>query len=147
MSPAASLAASDRGSRVYLYFVALVAATSGLLFGFDIAVINGAIIFLRDQLHLSELQTETAASSLLAGCILGASVGGWLSDRFGRRRVLMLSAVLFALSAFGAACARNLPEFSGGGSSAGSPSGPPPCWRRCISPKWRPRAIAAGWWR
>ena len=65
--------------------------------------------------HLSELQTETAASSLLAGCILGASVGGWLSDRFGRRRVLMISAVLFALSAFGAACARNLPEFAAGG--------------------------------
>ncbi len=114
MSPAGSPAASDRGSRVYLYFVALVAATSGLLFGFDIAVINGAMIFLRDQLHLSELQTETAASSLLAGCILGASVGGWLSDRFGRRRVLMISAVLFGLSAFCAACARNLPEFGAG---------------------------------
>ena len=114
MYPAASPAASDQGSRVYLYFVALVAATSGLLFGFDIAVINGAIIFLRDQLHLSELQTETAASSLLAGCILGASVGGWLSDRFGRRRVLMLSALLFGLSAFGAALAGDLPQFACG---------------------------------
>jgi SP family arabinose:H+ symporter-like MFS transporter len=104
----------DHGSRVYLYFAALVAATSGFLFGFDIAVINGALLFLRDQLHLSEIQTETAASALLFGCILGASIGGWLSDRFGRRRVLMLSAALFALSAFGAASARSLVEFSGG---------------------------------
>jgi MFS transporter, SP family, arabinose:H+ symporter len=107
----AALAAAGRGSRVYVYFAAMVAATSGLLFGFDIAVINGAIIYLREQLHLTEIQTEAAASSLLFGCILGASVGGWLSDRFGRRRVLMLSALLFGLSAFAAALAQTLPQF------------------------------------
>ncbi len=100
-----------RGSAAYVYLASIVAATSGLLFGFDIAVINGAIIFLRDQFHLSEFQTELAASSLLIGCIAGASFGGWLSDRFGRRRVLMLSAVLFALSAILAALPRNLSEF------------------------------------
>jgi SP family arabinose:H+ symporter-like MFS transporter len=101
----------DRGSAVYVYLASMVAATSGLLFGFDIAVINGAIIFLRDQFHLSEIQTEFAASSLLFGCIAGASFGGWLSDRFGRRRVLMLSAVLFAFSAVLAALPRTLGEF------------------------------------
>lgn len=101
----------EQGSAWYVLLASLVAATSGLLFGFDIAVINGAILFLREQFQLSEVQTELAASSLLAGCILGASIGGWFSDRFGRRRILMVSALLFALSSAGAALPRNLSEF------------------------------------
>lgn len=111
-SSTVSTLATERGSAMFVYMAAIVAATSGLLFGFDIAVINGAIIFLRDQLRLTEVQTEIAASSLLFGCIFGASVAGWLSDRFGRRRVLMQSAVLFAVSAFGAAIPRTLIEFT-----------------------------------
>ncbi|MBI4873097.1 MAG: sugar porter family MFS transporter [Acidobacteria bacterium] len=98
-------------SAAYAYLISVVAAISGLLFGFDIAVINGAIIFLRQQFGLSEVQTEVAAGSLLIGCVFGASFAGWLSDRFGRRKILIFSAVLFALSAFGAALPRNLDEF------------------------------------
>lgn len=105
-------ASTARGSSFYVLLATIVAATSGLLFGFDIAVINGALIFLREQLHLTELQTEMAASSLLFGCIFGASVAGWLSDRFGRRRVLMISGLLFAFSAIGAAIPRTLAEFA-----------------------------------
>lgn len=92
--------------------VAAVAATAGLLFGFDIAVINGAIVLLRQQWGLSEWQTEVAASSLLFGCVFGAAAGGALSDRFGRRRILMFCALLFAVSALGAALPRNLAEFT-----------------------------------
>lgn len=102
----------SKGSAVYVYAVSIVAATSGLLFGFDIAVINGAIVFLRDQFQLSEFQTEVAASALLVGCVLGASAAGWLSDRFGRRAILVVSALLFALSSIGAALPRNLGEFT-----------------------------------
>jgi SP family arabinose:H+ symporter-like MFS transporter len=91
--------------------VSLVAATSGLLFGFDIAVINGALLFLREHFALGEWETEMAASSLLAGCVLGASQAGWLSDRYGRRRILIVSAVLFAVSSVGAALPRTLWEF------------------------------------
>ncbi|MFB3828240.1 MAG: sugar porter family MFS transporter [Bryobacteraceae bacterium] len=101
----------QRGSALYVALASVVAATSGLLFGFDIAVINGAIIFLRQQFGLSEVQTEIAASSLLIGCVFGAAFGGSLSDRFGRRTMLMVSAVLFALSSFGAALPRNMIEF------------------------------------
>ena len=105
-------AVTEGGSSFYVYLIATVAAISGLLFGFDIAVINGAIIFIREQFGLSEFQTEIAASSLLAGCVLGASVGGVLSDRFGRRRTLVFSALLFAASSLGAALPRNLAEFT-----------------------------------
>lgn len=100
------------GSRLFVYAVALVAAMSGLLFGFDIAVINGAIIFIRDQFGLTEFQTELATSSLLVGCVVGASAGGWLSDRFGRRRALLVSALLFGVSSVGAALPRSLVEFA-----------------------------------
>lgn len=109
--PSATTLAS-RGSASFVYLCALVAAISGLLFGFDIAVINGAIIFLREQFHLTEFQTEAATSSLLAGCVLGASMAGWLSDRWGRRKILILAAVLFAGSSLAAALPRNLPEFA-----------------------------------
>jgi SP family arabinose:H+ symporter-like MFS transporter len=105
-------ALAGRGSALFVYFTSIVAATSGLLFGFDIAVINGAIIFLREQFGLTEFQTEVAASSLLIGCVFGASIAGWLSDRFGRRRILIVSALLFAGSAIGAALPRNLTEFT-----------------------------------
>jgi SP family arabinose:H+ symporter-like MFS transporter len=112
MSSVAIAATSDARRRLYVYLVSLVAATSGLLFGYDIAVINGALVFLRQQLHLSEFQTEFAAGSLLIGCVFGASAGGWFSDKFGRRTMLMISAALFALSSVGAALPRDLTEFA-----------------------------------
>ena len=98
------------GSR-YAYLIATVAAISGLLFGFDTAVINGALIFLRQELSLSTRGTEVATSSLLVGCALGAALAGWLTDRWGRKRILIASAVLFAASSVGAAVPRHLVEF------------------------------------
>ncbi len=109
-APSPSLAA-ESGNATYVYLAAAVAATAGLLFGFDIAVINGAIIFLQSAFHLSDIQTEAATSSLLFGCIFGSSIAGWLTDRLGRRWVLMLSGLGFAASAVGAAVPQNLTEF------------------------------------
>lgn len=111
MTPVSTTPAVSQGSMRYVALASIVAATSGLLFGFDIAVINGAIIFLREQFRLSEVQMELAASSLLIGCVFGASGAGWLSDRFGRRRTLMVTAVLFTVSAVWAAVPRTLNEF------------------------------------
>jgi hypothetical protein len=59
--------------RSYVWMVASVAAISGFLFGFDTAVINGALVFLRSQFGLSNFLTEIAASSLLLGCLIGAA--------------------------------------------------------------------------
>ncbi len=101
----------SRPNRGYAYLISSVAAISGLLFGFDIAVINGAILYLRQHFQLSEMQTEAAASSLLVGCVAGAAIAGWLSDRFGRRRTLVWCAILFAVSAVGAALPQTLAQF------------------------------------
>ena len=100
-----------QGSSRYVYLPAAVAAIGGLLFGFDTAVINGAIVFLKSQFGLSEAQTEIAASSLLLGCVVGASVAAFTSDRFGRKRVLLAAAALFTVSSLGSALPRDLVQF------------------------------------
>lgn len=111
LRPTATAVAAGQVNRLYVYLASMVAATSGLLFGFDIAVINGALLFLKQQFALTEIQTEFAASSLLAGCVVGAALGGGWSDRLGRRKVLLFCAALFAISSVGAALPRNLAEF------------------------------------
>ncbi len=102
---------AQKGSARYLYLPAAVAAIGGLLFGFDTAVINGAIVFLKSQFGLNETQTEIAASSLLLGCVVGASVAAFTSDRFGRKRVLLAAAALFTISSLGTALPRDLLQF------------------------------------
>jgi sugar porter (SP) family MFS transporter len=99
------------GASRYIYLPALVAAIGGLLFGFDTAVINGAIVFIKRQFLWSDAQTEMAAGSLLLGCVLGASLAAFTSDRYGRKKVLLGAAALFTVSSFGAALPRNLIEF------------------------------------
>ena len=96
----------------YVVLLAITTAISGFLFGFDTAVINGVLLLLRRQFTLSNLQTEVAASSLLLGCLLGAAGASMIGDRYGRRKSLILSAVLFALSSLGAAAASTIAFFS-----------------------------------
>jgi sugar porter (SP) family MFS transporter len=91
------------GRRTYVYMAACAAAVSGLLFGFDTAVINGALLFLRADFHLTDFYTELVASGLLCGCILGAACSGMLSDAWGRRKTLLAAAVLFCAAALGCA--------------------------------------------
>ena len=113
MNPNTALEATQTqgGSVRYLYLPAAIAAIGGLLFGFDTAVINGAIVFLKRQFSLTDSQTEIGASSLLLGCVLGASLAAFTSDRFGRKRVLLAAAALFTASSIAAALPRNLTQF------------------------------------
>lgn len=104
-------AVAEQAGRAYTYRIASVAAIGGLLFGFDTAIINGAIVFLKRQFGWTDFQTEIAASSLLLGCVLGVSVAGALSDWLGRRRLLVSSAILFAVSSLATAIPNNLWEF------------------------------------
>ena len=107
-----SVPTDDRGSMAYVYLLTLVAALGGLLFGYDTAVISGAIKYITLQFHLDEIQQGWAVSSVLVGCMIGASLAGTLSDRFGRKKALVLAAVLFAVSAVGAAIPRDLTQFA-----------------------------------
>jgi MFS transporter, SP family, arabinose:H+ symporter len=99
-------------SPMYVLFLAVVAAISGFLFGFDTAVINGVLLFLQREFALSTVQTEVAASALLLGCLLGAAGASLVGDRFGRRISLLIAAFLFAASTVVAALAHSVTVFA-----------------------------------
>ena len=95
----------------YIYKATLVAAVGGLLFGYDTAVIAGAIGFMKTYYELSDAMTGWVASCALLGCIAGSMYAGKLSDVVGRKKVLMLAALLFAISSIGTAMPPNLTFF------------------------------------
>jgi MFS transporter, SP family, xylose:H+ symportor len=99
------------GNMLFIVRVCLVAALGGLLFGYDTAVIAGAIGFLRDHFHLDAAMKAWAASSALLGCVLGVSIAGFTSDYGGRKKTLILAGVLFLLSAVGTAVADSVTTF------------------------------------
>lgn len=89
--------------KISLTAITLVASLGGFLFGFDMAVISGVLPFVQDQFSLTAAQEGWFVSSALVGCIIGVAFSGELSDRLGRKKLLLLSAVLFFLSALGCA--------------------------------------------
>jgi SP family arabinose:H+ symporter-like MFS transporter len=102
---------SNHSNLKFIYFVSTVAAIGGLLFGYDTAVISGAIGYLSTKFELSPIMTGWAASSAIWGCVFGAMVAGYVSDRMGRKKVLILTAILFAISAIGSAIPNDLNMF------------------------------------
>lgn len=82
-----------------LYF--WIALLGGMLFGYDTAVINGAMPFFTSYFNLSDAMVGWSVSSGLAGCIIGASFASWPTDKFGRRDTMKFAALLFLLSALG----------------------------------------------
>ena len=85
----------------YLYLVCLVAALGGFLFGFDTAVISGTIGLVKGDFGLDAVAEGWFVSCALLGCIIGVAASGKLSDSYGRKIVMILSALLFLVSAMG----------------------------------------------
>lgn len=100
----------DTGSLLYVYTVSIIAAVGGLLFGYDTGVISGAIPFITQHFDLNAVQEGFAVSNVLVGCVIGASVAGVLGDRFGRKKILILTALFFTLSALLSAIPRTYTE-------------------------------------
>ncbi|HEX4485431.1 MAG TPA: sugar porter family MFS transporter [Terriglobales bacterium] len=131
----------------FVVAVTSVAALGGLLFGYDTAVISGAIGFLQIHFALNAVNVGWAASSALAGCVLGAIVAGLMSDVFGRRKVIFLSAIMFLASAIGTALASSFDWFVVfrilGGIGIGAASMASPLYIAEIAPvRWRGRLVA-----
>jgi MFS transporter, SP family, arabinose:H+ symporter len=85
----------------YVNKIAIIASLGGFLFGYDTAVISGTINFVSSQFQLDSAGTGWYVSSALLGCILGVSISGVLSDQYGRKKLLILSAIFFGASATG----------------------------------------------
>src|ERR1035437_955082 len=97
----------------YIWLISVVAALGGLLFGYDWVVIGGAKLFFERYFHIVQNAALSgwANSCALIGCLVGALVAGALSDKFGRKRLLILSAFLFAVTSLGNALAGNFSIF------------------------------------
>src|SRR5262245_42034025 len=96
----------------YIWLVSEVAALGGLLFGYDWVVVGGAKPFFERYFHLTNAaQSGWANSCALVGCLIGALAAGALSDRLGRKRLLIFSAFLFALTSIGNALASSFAIF------------------------------------
>ena len=89
----------------YLIKLTVISTLGGLLFGYDTGVISGALPFLKKDLNLSDLQEASVVSALLFGAMIGALIGGKLSDALGRKGALRFCAVVFFLGALGTSLA------------------------------------------
>ena len=98
-------------SILYVLFIASVAAIGGFLFGFDSGVINGTVTALGNAFNSSDVSTGFNVASVLLGCALGALAAGPLSDHYGRKAIMIITAVIFAISAFGSGISTSSAEF------------------------------------
>jgi sugar porter (SP) family MFS transporter len=89
-----------RGLRIFFF-----GALGGLLFGYDTGVISGAILFIKEDFDLSPFMQGAVVAGLLLGAMVGAGLAGPLSDRVGRRRLILAAAVTFTVGALAAAAA------------------------------------------
>ncbi len=98
----------------FLWRICVVAAMGGLLFGYDWVVIGGAKAFYEPyfQISNSKVMQGWAMSSALVGCLFGAVISGVMSDRFGRKRLLILAGFMFTLSAIGTALSKDFSWFN-----------------------------------
>jgi sugar porter (SP) family MFS transporter len=123
----------------YVWLISVVAAMGGLLFGWDWVVIGGAKPFFQRYFELtSEAQIGWANSCALIGCLVGSLMAGALSDKFGRKRLLMLAALLFVVTSLGNALANNFTIFIAwrilGGVGIGLASGLSPMYISEVAP-------------
>jgi SP family arabinose:H+ symporter-like MFS transporter len=102
---------SQKNSKHALLYATSVAAMGGFLFGYDTAVINGANELLKNYFNLDAAGLGIATASAVIGCIPGAAIAGVLSDRYGRKKVLYLTAILFGVSAILSALPFTLTQF------------------------------------
>ncbi len=92
-----------------IYIIAFIAALAGLLFGYDTGVISGAILYLKDQFNLTSVVVERVVSAVLLGAVIGAAFSGAMADKIGRRRSIVITALLFSLGAIGCAFSPSIP--------------------------------------
>jgi SP family galactose:H+ symporter-like MFS transporter len=143
-SPMNAGALSPSRGRRFVYVAAVFAGLGGLLFGYDTGVISGALLFLKNDFTLSSFALEVIVSGVLVGAAVGALVGGRLADLFGRRTLLIATALIFAAGAIVCAAATSVAILIVGrlivGLGIGLSSGTVPVYISEVAP-----ADARGW--
>lgn len=93
---------------LWLYVVAIIASLGGLLSGYDTGVISGALLFINESWHLADTVQGILVSSVLIGAVIGAATNGVLADVFGRKKIIMATAVIFIIGSILCAFAPNI---------------------------------------
>ncbi len=93
---------------LWLYFVAIIASLGGLLSGYDTGVISGALLFINETWDLTDYMQGILVSSVLIGAVIGAATNGILADIFGRKKIIMVTAIIFIVGSILCALAPNI---------------------------------------
>lgn len=101
----------DSGSPLYIIGITIVATIGGFLFGFDSGAINGTVEGLQKAFNSDTAGTGFSVASILLGCAVGAYFAGRLADKYGRRSIMIISAILFIISAAATGAANSVTEF------------------------------------
>lgn len=103
----------EKFNQIFIYFICLVSAMGGLLFGYDWVVIGGAKPFYEVYFNIAgnEGMQALAMSIALLGCLLGATMAGFLADKYGRKKLLIFSAFVFFASSWATGASTNIPAF------------------------------------
>ena len=133
---------SQKGKgQAYAFKVAFVAAVGGFLFGYDLGLIGAANPYLREQFNLNSVGLGFATGSAVLGCIFGPFLGGWLCDAIGRKKTMIIAALLLVVSAIMTAIPKDIVTFNifriVGGLGVGLCSIASPMYIAEISPKHR----------
>lgn len=128
--------------KTYAFLIAFVSAVGGFLFGYDLAIIGGANVYLKEQFGLSDFMFGFSTASAGLGCILGPFFGAWFCDRLGRRTTLIAACLLLAIGAIFTAVPKDMITFNVfrivGGIGVGLCSIASPMYTNEISPaRWR----------
>ena len=144
-SDAAMTASGGREDpRTFMFRLTLIASLGGLLFGLDTGVIAGALVYLRDDFHLTVATEGLVVTALLfPGATAGALLGGPIADRIGRKKSLVIAGVVFAFSTVACALAPTVGFLVVARIASATPSASRRWSFRCISPRWR-RLRSAG---
>jgi SP family sugar:H+ symporter-like MFS transporter len=105
------MAEKDSTNFAFVIFITLVATIGGFLFGYDSGVINGTVDGLQKAFHSDSMGTGFNVACILLGCAAGSFVAGWLADKWGRRIILILSAIIFTLTSLGSGLATTSLQF------------------------------------
>jgi MFS transporter, SP family, arabinose:H+ symporter len=128
--------------KLYAFLIAFISAVGGFLFGYDLAIIGGANVYLREQFHLSDAMFGFTTASAGLGCIVGPIFGGWFCDRLGRRNTLIIACFLLGIGSILTAVPNDMITFNifriVGGIGVGLCSIASPMYTNEIAPaRWR----------
>ena len=103
---------TPRGTNLYAFGIAFVASVGGFLFGYDLAIVCGANLYLKEVFHLSSAAFGFATGSAALGCIIGPFLGAWLCDALGRNRTMMVACALLGIGSIMTAIPRDIATFN-----------------------------------